>query len=83
MRYLAFTPSTDTSQWWAIDDDLVEFCIYPMSDVGWDSEMWQCFAQKRVAFNEVKEGIGVYESFEEAVQACEDYDTTSLLDCFR
>lgn len=85
MKQLQFTPDVDSSsnKWWAIDEDNVEFCIYPMSDIGWDSEMWSCIAQKQIAWDEVKHALGTYETFEEAVAVCEEYDTSELINHFR
>ena len=71
---LEFSLEEGSDRWWAIDENGVEYCIYPVSDVGWDSEMWCCVAQRRVAFNEVKDALGIYEDFEEAAAVCDAYD---------
>jgi len=68
---LAFTPdAADPDKWWAIDENNVEYCIHP----AWDSDLWTCFAQRRVAFDSTTQALGNFAEFEEAAEACDAFD---------
>lgn len=68
---IKFEPDAYVEQmFWAIDDDNVEYCIYMPED----EDIWCAYVQRRVAYNEVRHSLGRFWYFEDAEEACRDFD---------
>ncbi|RAP50727.1 MAG: hypothetical protein BZ138_06420 [Methanosphaera sp. rholeuAM270] len=65
----------EKDKWWAIDADNIEFCVERVPPFAASPDTWKAMMQHRLAWNSVSQGLGAYDSFDEACLACAQADT--------